>query len=223
MSPLLPSELEMVGRLAMAALLGGLIGLEREMHSKPAGLRTYMVVCLGACLITLVSIYFWHQEPRTSDPSRVAAQIVSGIGFLGAGAILRYGMSVRGLTTAASLWTSAGIGMAVGAGYWYAAIAATGFTLVAVFIFDKVEKMFIGGRAYRRFVVHAKDTPGLVGRVEILMEKAEIAIKEVDIQRDVVAKLLHVTILATCEQKKDVDELSRQISQLPEVQKVEIE
>lgn len=223
MSPLFPSELEMVGRLALAALLGGLIGLEREMHSKPAGLRTYMIVCVGSCLITLVSLYFWKQEPRTTDPSRVAAQIVTGIGFLGAGAILRYGMSVRGLTTAASLWTSAGIGMAVGAGYWLAAVAATGFTLIAVFIFDKVEKALIGGRAYRRFVVHAKDAPGLVGRVETVMERAAISIKEVDIQRDLVEKKLHVTILATCEAKVDVDALSRDISAFPEVEKVEIE
>src|SRR3954469_19034483 len=110
-------------RLSVAAALGGAIGLERELRERGAGLRTHTVVSVGAALFTLVSAYAFI-GPRV-DPTRIAAQIVSGIGFLGAGAIIRQGLSVRGLTTAATLWLVAAIGMASGAGYYDAAIIAT--------------------------------------------------------------------------------------------------
>src|SRR6185437_16600882 len=110
-------------RLSVAAALGGAIGLERELRERGAGLRTRLVVCVGSALFTLVSAYAFV-GPHV-DPTRIAAQIVSGIGFLGAGAIIRQGLSVRGLTTAASLWLVAAIGMASGAGYYSAAIIST--------------------------------------------------------------------------------------------------
>lgn len=103
----------MVMKLVLAGLFGGVVGYEREIHEHPAGLRTHVLVCMGSALITMVSMSFVGPK---SDPSRIAAQIVTGIGFLGAGTILRQGSTVRGLTTAASLWTVAGIGMAVGVG-----------------------------------------------------------------------------------------------------------
>src|SRR5690348_4958804 len=111
-------------RLGIAAVLGGAIGAERELRERAAGLRTHAVVCVGSALFTLVSAYGFA-EFRVVDPTRIAAQIVSGIGFLGAGAIIRQGLSVRGLTTAATLWLVAAIGMASGAGYYDAAIIAT--------------------------------------------------------------------------------------------------
>ncbi|MHB8469674.1 MAG: MgtC/SapB family protein [Gaiellaceae bacterium] len=118
-------------RLAVASGLGAAIGLERELRERQAGLRTHLVVCLGSALFTLVSAYGFRDfiEAGTAyastDPTRIAAQIVSGIGFLGAGAIIRQGLSVRGLTTAATLWLVAAIGMASGAGYYDAAVIAT--------------------------------------------------------------------------------------------------
>jgi putative Mg2+ transporter-C (MgtC) family protein len=112
-------------RLFVAAVLGGAIGLERELRERQAGLRTHLVVSVGSALFTLVSAYGFHNFDGKVDPTRIAAQIVSGIGFLGAGAIIRQGLSVRGLTTAASLWLVAAIGMAAGAGYWDGALIAT--------------------------------------------------------------------------------------------------
>src|SRR5262252_11255075 len=125
-----PADLQMAGRLCLAGLLGGLVGLEREVHSQPAGLRTHMIVALGSCLIMLVSIQMGAMNPGRGDPARIAAQVVAGVGFLGAGAIMRSGLSVRGLTTAACLWTVAAIGLAVGCGYWLAALVTTGLTLI---------------------------------------------------------------------------------------------
>jgi putative Mg2+ transporter-C (MgtC) family protein len=116
---------EVLLRVFVAAALGGAIGLERELRERQAGLRTHLVVSVGAALFTLVSAYGFSNFGSRVDPSRIAAQIVSGIGFLGAGAIIRQGLSVRGLTTAASLWLVAAIGMAAGAGYWDGALIAT--------------------------------------------------------------------------------------------------
>jgi putative Mg2+ transporter-C (MgtC) family protein len=121
-------------RLAVAAILGAAIGLEREMRERQAGLRTHLVVCVGAALFTLVSAYGFTDffvstgggaAVSRADPTRIAAQIVTGVGFLGAGAIIRQGLSVSGLTTAATLWLVAAIGMAVGAGFWSAALITT--------------------------------------------------------------------------------------------------
>jgi putative Mg2+ transporter-C (MgtC) family protein len=118
-------------RLTVAAVLGGAVGAERELRERQAGLRTHLVVSVGSALFTLVSAYGFRDFIEAGnvyariDPTRIAAQIVTGIGFLGAGAIIRQGVSVRGLTTAATLWLVAGIGMAAGAGYYDGAIIAT--------------------------------------------------------------------------------------------------
>jgi putative Mg2+ transporter-C (MgtC) family protein len=125
-------------RIAVAAALTGAIGMERELRERAAGLRTHMLVGVGSALFTIVSAYAWtdfvfsRESGVVFDPTRIAAQIVTGIGFLGAGAIIRQGLSVRGLTTAAGLWVVAAIGMAVGAGYYSAAVIATGVVLVGL-------------------------------------------------------------------------------------------
>ncbi len=135
MEPPALSELELILRLALAALLGAVIGVEREWRDRTAGLRTHMLVCLGSAAFTIVSAYgfneWYSQLPSdqrstiVSDPTRIAAQIVTGIGFLGAGAIFRSDDGVRGLTTAASLWMMAAIGLSTGAGYYELAVAST--------------------------------------------------------------------------------------------------
>lgn len=128
--------------LLLAAVLGGLIGLERELHDRPAGLRTHVLVCVGAALITLISSRLALDFPGRSDPTRIAAQIVSGIGFLGAGAILRAGFSIHGLTTAASIWTTAGIGIAVGAAprYGELAVIATLIVVITLWPLNRLEE-----------------------------------------------------------------------------------
>ena len=118
-------QLDIAVRLVLASLLGSAVGFEREIHGHPAGMRTHLLVSLGSAAFTILGVFFFNSPGTQTDPSRIAAQIVSGIGFLGAGAILKYGTSVRGLTTAASLWATAAVGMAAGSGAWLVAVVTT--------------------------------------------------------------------------------------------------
>jgi putative Mg2+ transporter-C (MgtC) family protein len=139
------SNLELVGRLTIAALLGSVIGFERERLLWAAGLRTHMLVCVGACLVMIVSAYGFTPVLRQNvvlDPSRVAAQVVSGVGFIGAGSIILRNEVVKGLTTAASLWAVAAIGLAVGGGLYVAAAAATAIILVILAGIKPIEERF---------------------------------------------------------------------------------
>lgn len=128
----------------LAASLGGLIGFERELSDQPAGFRTHMLVSVGAALFTLAGAYgvesFFEQVPGRVryDPTRVAAQIVTGIGFLGAGAIIQQGFSVRGLTTAASLWVTAAVGLSAGLGYYWGAGVTAVFTVAALYLLKRM-------------------------------------------------------------------------------------
>jgi putative Mg2+ transporter-C (MgtC) family protein len=128
------AETTVLARLAMALLMSGLIGFEREAGGKPAGMRTHMLVCLGATLFMIISIDAPSFFPgaKSVDPGRIAAQVVTGVGFLGAGTIIRAGGSVKGLTTAASIWAVSAIGLAIGAGYYMAAAMATALGLVVL-------------------------------------------------------------------------------------------
>jgi len=131
--------IDVLARLALAAGLGSVIGLEREWRNKPAGLRTNILIALGAALFTTVSVRVGESG---ATPDRIAAQVVTGIGFLGAGAILRTGRSVHGMTTAATIWVNAAIGMAAGAGEFLMATIATVVTLVVLAVLGPVEEYF---------------------------------------------------------------------------------
>ena len=135
MTPL--PDLELIRRLLTAALLGALLGFEREVRQKSAGLRTNILIAVGSALFTLMS--FEMAESEGADTSRVAAQIVTGIGFLGAGAIMRTGSGVQGLTTAATVWVNAAVGVAAGGGEYHLAFIATGVTLAALLILEPAE------------------------------------------------------------------------------------
>ena len=129
-------------RLALAAVLGGAIGLEREYHHKPAGLRTNMLIALGSALFSIISV---ELGGGAGSPDRIAAQVVTGIGFLGAGAILRSGENIHGLTTAATIWVNAAIGMAAGLGSYVVAAGAAALTLIVLAILPFIERRFEAG------------------------------------------------------------------------------
>jgi putative Mg2+ transporter-C (MgtC) family protein len=135
------SEYQMILRLLLAAFLGGIVGVERQLNAKAAGFRTHMLVCAGSCLMMLVSMHMVdiYQGIANADPGRIAAQVVSGIGFLGAGTIIRSRASVMGLTTAASLWSVAGVGLAAGAGLFIVSTFAAILIIGSLFVLNKLE------------------------------------------------------------------------------------
>ena len=165
-------------RLAIAGLLGAVIGAERELDEKSAGLRTHMLVSVGAALFTLVSAYGFSdiigKEKVSYDPSRIAAQIVTGIGFLGAGVIFRSGLSIRGLTTAASLWLVAAVGMAAGAGYWAGAVLGTAVGLVSLRPFEWLKRLAIPHRGPVRLVVRLAEDRGAGSVVREVERQADV-------------------------------------------------
>ncbi|MFH0827431.1 MAG: MgtC/SapB family protein [Candidatus Omnitrophota bacterium] len=134
---------QIIIRLTLATVLSGLIGFERQVHRRTAGLRTHILVSLGSCLIMLTSLYVFdiYKDIVPLDPARIASGVIAGIGFLGAGTIIRERQEVKGLTTAACLWIAAGIGLAVGVGFYNAAVYATLLTLIVLFLLRYIEDL----------------------------------------------------------------------------------
>lgn len=135
------SYISILVRIFLAVLFGGIIGLERERKGRAAGLRTHMLVCMGACLIMLVSMrmYEIYDESQVVDPGRIAAAVVTGIGFLGAGTIIRSAQQVKGLTTAATIWISSAIGLGVGCGFYFPAFLVTLSSLAILLLLRRLE------------------------------------------------------------------------------------
>lgn len=179
-------QLEMLLRLGLALGLGGLIGLERETSSRAAGLRTNILVCVGSALVMLLSMYgfadFANEANVQLDPARLAAQVISGIGFLGAGVILFNGFSVTGLTTAATLWVVAGIGLASGAGFYYPAIGTTFIVLFSLLILNKVEDKWLKPKSIHLIRVSTLDRPGSLGEISGLLQTRKIAIRRISVE-----------------------------------------
>ncbi|OIJ17108.1 magnesium transporter MgtC [Anaerobacillus alkalilacustris] len=181
----------MMLRLVVAAILGGIIGVEREYHKHPAGFRTHLLVCVGACLIMLLAMFGFqgYMEENIQyvnfDPSRLAAYVVSGIGFLGAGTILVQGYTVRGLTTAASIWVVAGIGLSVGVGMYFAAIFTTGIVILSLMFLNKVDESFSRKKEKTEaIVIHAESKDTTLLSIINIFEENKINVKKVMVERD---------------------------------------
>ena len=178
------SEGEMLLRLLLAVVLGALVGLEREKKNQSAGLRTHIIVILGAALVMLLSKYgFWDITGVNSDPGRLAAQVISGIGFLGAGTIIVHRNMVRGLTTAASLWTTACIGLAIGAGFYVVGIGATVLLVATLFVVHKMEYHMIK-KQYKTIYVTTDNMDVFLEKLEEILLSSDIALRQVEAHED---------------------------------------
>lgn len=186
-----------VMRIFLAFVLGSVIGYERQARNKSAGLRTHILVCIGSCLIMTLSInvYSTVQGLTNADPARLAAQVVSGIGFLGAGSIITNKGSVTGLTTAASLWVVAGLGLAVGCGNYVGAITTTIIGFLTLTILSKVDARITGGTSDTELLVITIDKPGQIGRIGCCIGESGVSIHDIRIDDRIVRpKQLHVIV-----------------------------
>lgn len=179
---------ELIGRLALGAFLGSIIGFERERRAWTAGLRTHMMVCLGATLMMEVSAYGFYdviQKGIVLDPSRIAAQVVSGIGFLGAGTIVFLRNEVvKGLTTAAGLWAVAGIGLAVGSGLYIAAIAATLIALLILLLIRRVEEKYFSKNKFKSIKLIMRSGQVETDQIEQILHSGGIRFTEINLSSD---------------------------------------
>jgi len=204
----LQAELIEVARLIVAAFLGGVVGMERQQRHKSAGLRTHILVSLGSCLIMLISykIYSEVQGLTNADPARLAAQVVSGIGFLGAGTIMKEGLTIKGLTTAASLWVVAGVGLAVGAGYYVGAVTTTILSVLSLTYLPRFERLYGCGPSQVALIVHSVDKPGQIGRIGCYLGTKNVAI--CDIKIDEVGKNeIHISVIVDVTDRRIVPEI----------------
>lgn len=176
------SIFEVTLRLVVAVILGGMIGLERESHGRPAGFRTHILVAVGSTLIMIVSAYGFQElgEGISFEPGRIAAQVVSGIGFLGAGTILREGANIRGLTTAASLWTVAGIGLSVGIGLYYPAVIAAVIVVLTLIFLNKFEF----GSSAKIIRIITSNQPGQLSHIYTVLAKFNFKINNINLFND---------------------------------------
>ncbi|MGM0882040.1 MAG: MgtC/SapB family protein [Bacillota bacterium] len=195
------SELQILLRLLLALLLGGLIGFERESSNHAAGLRTNILVCLGSCLLMLLSMYGFAafvDEPNVRvDPARLAAAVITGIGFLGAGTILFTGKSITGLTTAASLWVVSAIGLAVGAGFYFASAITTFMVLLTLWAFNKLEKRYISAKKEYLLKIKANDLSLTLRSINGFMAERKILIRKM--------------LLEECEDEGNADQVMLQM------------
>lgn len=171
-------------KLILAMVLGGLVGLEREITNRPAGFRTHTLVCMGSALVMITAKYIFgiYHNMVNLDPARLGAQVISGIGFLGAGTIMKDEARVRGLTTAASLWVVACIGLAVGSGLYQVSIFAALLVYVVLILLKKIEALFRRNSGVTVIEMDIRNTPGQIARVTDCMGQLKVVIRDIKIQ-----------------------------------------
>lgn len=208
-------ELTILLRLLAAFVAGGVIGWQRERAEKPAGLRTHILVCLGSALMTMVSVFFFP-----SDPARITAQIVSGIGFLGAGTIFRYGTTVAGLTTAASLWATCGVGIAMGVGMFFLGFAGVGFILLVLWLLEYLEGHFLRTKGRHSLELILEDEPGALGKVGLTLGELGVNIDAARVRKE--RGRTRCVLLVHIPKAKGVVEVASALRRLDVVQDLEI-
>ena len=215
----------MLVRIGCAMVASFIIGFERSRHHQPAGMRTHMALALGSCGIMILSILlpikFAHITPN-GDPGRMAAQVISGIGFLGAGAIFRFGFNVKGLTTAASVWTISGIGLMFGAGFYVLGWICTGILFVILQLIDDVEDLIIEKKDMRVLSV-VFSTERITPKDIMSSIKEKINIRNLSIQENVIKQEVEMKITCRMSEDQSIRELFDGIKSLGDVKTIKIE
>jgi putative Mg2+ transporter-C (MgtC) family protein len=220
------SETQIILRVLLGAVLGAIVGFERERQDQPAGLRTHIILVIGATLAMVLSVnlgYLFARPGTPADPARLAAQVISGIGFLGAGAILRYGFTVKGLTTATSLWTMAIVGMTVGAGYYVVGVVTTVLMLVVLTLLNIIENRWVRTSVSRFLSIEASYKKGVVKNIRHIIEEFSDSVGSFNIQKSVKDKRLRIQIVARIPRDQTLEELIDTLSDINGVRNLRVE
>jgi putative Mg2+ transporter-C (MgtC) family protein len=215
------TEMDMLIRLLLGFLSGAIIGFERSSHHQVAGLRTHILIAVGSTLLMLLSIWLPQQwSPGGGDPGRIAAQVVSGIGFLGAGAMIRLGNNIRGVTTAASLWLVAAMGLAIGAGLFAGAGIALALTLFALVVLARIERRFFPAERSKVLEITSTDNPDREKTLEIL-RTFNIRVQSVDMEQTR-GKNFRLRLLVSVPENADVGRLVKALKAMGNVAHIEV-
>ncbi|NCB06902.1 MAG: MgtC/SapB family protein [Bacteroidia bacterium] len=211
-------------RILIGFVIGAIIGVEREAHNQPAGLRTHILITIGSTIVMLISIYIpqTYTQFQNGDPGRLAAQVVSGIGFLGAGAILRFGADVKGLTTAASIWAVAALGLAVGAGMYGIAFIGAFVILFALTVMDLFEKRVFKERTIRRIILLVKKKHSDISALKETLKILDIRVISTGLERNVNEATDKITFLVGVTRRHDVQKLSDLLEKQPGIVSITI-
>jgi putative Mg2+ transporter-C (MgtC) family protein len=210
-------------RLLISFLAGSLVGIEREMNNQPAGLRTHILISIGSTLVMLISIYIPQTFHNSGDPGRIAAQVVSGIGFLGAGAILKFGADIKGLTTAASIWAMAAVGMAIGAGMFRVSIIGITVILFALTIMNLIEKKIFKQRSLRKIEIIVKKRNSNIKIIGEVFKTFDLQIISTGFERNVHDATDRFVFLVNVTSELEVQKLADSLEQQPGMVSVVVE
>lgn len=217
---------EIIIRLLAAAVLGGLVGYERERNNQPAGLRTHIILVVGAALAMVLSVNLateFRAIAPNGDPARLAAQVISGIGFLGVGAIIRYGPNVKGLTTATSMWSMAIVGLAVGLGYYLAGVVTTGILMVTLIAVNFIEKRFIHHLVLSQVVITTVDKREMMDKIRAIIEKHASLQPSLSIRKDLHNKRLKIVLQFKLRDRHTMDGLMEELAGLDGIRSITLE
>jgi putative Mg2+ transporter-C (MgtC) family protein len=219
------SEIEIIIRLVLGAILGGIIGFERQVHGRPAGFRTQLIVCVASVLIMIVSEYYHHlsiMDPSyvRVDPGRIAAGAITGVGFLGAGVILRMGITIQGLTTAACLWMVSAIGLAVGGGLYIAGIVACALTLFSLLVLRVVERRM--SRTVYKFLTITAGEGIEEEKIESVFKTHDSRSVNTDYEKDILKGEITYNITISSKHDVPIKTILDELSSIEDVKKVVI-
>ena len=220
-------------RLLLSLVVGGVIGLERERSNQAAGLRTHVLISLGSSLIMIVSLTMVAAGVppegvaagtlRGGDPGRIAAQVVSGVGFIGAGTIMRFGGSVRGLTTAASIWIAAALGLSIGGGLYFVSAVGTAIALFTLTTLNRVEKRMFPDRTYKMLEVNVRDKRISTDAIIPILRKHRIQVSNVDVTQAIEKQTVKMRFLVKIAEDTDLRALYDEINEIDNVYQVKLE
>ena len=212
-------------RVLISFILSTVVGIERETHNQPAGLRTHILISIGATVVMLISIYIpqTFTEFQNGDPGRIAAQVVSGIGILGAGAILKFGADVKGLTTAASIWVMAAIGLAIGAGLYSASLIGVAVVLFALTAMDLFEKRIFNERSLRKIDLVVKKKHTDIEACKKIMASHDIQVDSTGFDRNINEATDRITFIVSVTRRLDVHQLADALEMIPGTVSVSVE
>jgi len=223
------SNYEILFRLLLAAILGGVVGLEREVHGRPAGVRTYLLLCMGSALIMVVSEFLFLKfevqglgDILRADPGRIAAQAITGIGFLGAGVIMHYRDTIRGLTTAAGVWVACAVGLAVGAGFYLFGSAVTALTLLSLVGLKAMER-HLKKDWYKEMTVVSKDEAGQFARIQEVLQRHEFEIVNFALRKDLERKEVQASFLLRVRTVQPSREVIKEVFNIEGVSSVDLD